>query len=63
VRVDRAELLNGDTVCIKADTGTGPEARHWRLARSAIRGRPSWHIPWPGCSTTPNRGRCGSWAG
>jgi hypothetical protein len=33
-RVDRAELLNGDTVCIKADTGTGPEARHWRLAFS-----------------------------
>jgi FHA domain len=34
VRVDQAELLHGDAVCIKADPETAASPRHWRLVFS-----------------------------
>jgi predicted component of type VI protein secretion system len=33
-RADHAELLHGDAVCIKAETGRAATARHWRLVFS-----------------------------
>lgn len=33
-RVDQAELLHGDTVCVKADAETAEAPRHWRLVFS-----------------------------
>jgi len=34
VRVDQAELLHGDAVCVKADTEGAGAPRHWRLVFS-----------------------------
>jgi predicted component of type VI protein secretion system len=34
VRVDRAELLHGDAVCVTADAEAADAVRHWRLAFS-----------------------------